>query len=204
VLADDVYWLVHHDATGRPRTAGRPAAVMLAAAVLAELVAAGHACVVDGRVAAHVPVTAGDSLHAGVLAQIIAEDERYTLRQWLQSLAEDMGERVTERMVLAGRAARCRTSMWHRVQVVANPGDHSPAWVHAGLVDAVSRGDVLDQRQLFLLALAQHSSMTEHPLAGVDALHARYALSQLPTMPGSWQQLVAAAADLIRAAAITR
>lgn len=203
VLADEVYWLVHDDVTGRVRTAGRSAGVMLAAAVLAELIAAGDACLVDGRVVAFVPVLAGDDgLRAGVLAQVIAEDERYTVRQWLELLSEDMRERVAERMVAAGRACR-RAGLWRR-EVVANPGDEGPAWMRVGLIEAVRRGDVLGAPQLFLLGLARYSGMAEHPLADLDPGYVRHALAQLSALPDGWRQLVAAATDLIRAAAITR
>lgn len=204
MISEDVYWLVHHDVTGKPRTSDHAAGVMVSAGVLAELVAADHACVIDKKMAAHVPVTATDPLHAGVLAQTIAENDRYPLRQWLEFLSVDMCERVAKRMVSAGRARKSSNPL-HRSRVVANDRDQRPAWVHNGLVDAMRHGRTLDAHQRFLLSLVRWSGMNEHPASLVaDDSYVRYALSQLSTMPASWTQLADAADDLIRAGALVR
>jgi hypothetical protein len=198
-----VYWLVHDDVTGKVRTARPVAGVMLAAGVCAELAAAGHVCVLAGRLVVHVPVAAVDPLHVEVLGQLLAEDERHRVRLWLDHLSDTMADRIAGRMVSAELAQQARTFRGG-VQVTANPSDQGPAWVRAGLIDAMRRGDALDANQLFLVGLAQHSNMYEHPFSDVNELQARYALSQLSGLPDSWQQLVAAAADLIRTAALTR
>ena len=49
MFANDVYWLIHHDWTGEPFTSERIAGVMLAAAVLADLLKGGAAGIIAVR-----------------------------------------------------------------------------------------------------------------------------------------------------------
>ena len=203
MLANDAYWLTHHDYTGECRTSRRTAGVMVATAVLGELVECGAAGLDRGDVVALTPVPALDPLGAELIGQIIEEGRRHPPAQWLEYLAPAMCERVAQRMVAAG-AARTHRAGLRRPVVVANTGDHAPAWVYAGLVRAVQDGLLLDERQRFLLRLAQYSSVGHQLLSGFDAEHIDVALAQAARVWPPWLGLLDAAVEAIRAAALAR
>jgi hypothetical protein len=203
LLANDVYWLTHHDYTGERRTSKRAAGVMVATALLGELIQAGAAGLDRGQVVALTPAPQIDPLGADVVRQITDEGRRHTPAQWLEYLGDGMCERVAQRMVAAGQAHPHRVGL-RRPVVVANPGDNGPAWVYASLVRAIQDGLLMDERQRFLLRLAQHSSVGEHMLSGFDADRVDSALAQAARVWPPWLELLDAAAEAIRSAAVAR
>jgi hypothetical protein len=203
MLANDAYWLTHHDFTGERRTSKHAAGVMIATAMLGELIEAGAAGVSHGYVVALTPAPPLDVLGADVIQQITAEGRRHTAAQWLEYLNNGMCERIARRMVAAGAARSHRVGL-RRPVVIANAGDHGPAWVYAGLVRAVQEGLVMDERQRFLLRLARHSSLGHQLLSGCGAEQVGVALAQTARVWPPWLELLDTAVEAIRSAAVTR
>jgi hypothetical protein len=203
MLANDAYWLTHHDFTGERRTSKRAAGVMTATAMLGELIEAGAAGISHGHVVALAPAPELDTVGADVVQQIITEGRRHTAAQWLEYLSSGMCERIAWRMVAAGVARSHRTGL-RRPMVIANAGDHGPAWVYAGLVRAVQEGLPMDERQRFLLRLARHSSVGRQLLSGFSAERVDAALAQTAQVWPPWLELLDTAVGAIRSAAVTR
>jgi len=203
MLANDAYWLTHHDFTGERRTSKHAAGVMVATAMLGELIEAGAAGISHGQVVALTPAPALDDLGADVVQQITSEGRRHATAQWLEYLSNGVCERIGRRMVAAGAARTHRTGL-RRPVVIANEGDHRPAWVYAGLVRAVQEGLLMDERQRFLLRLARHSSVGNQLLAGVSIEHTDVALAQTAQVWPPWLELLDPAVAAIRSAAVTR
>jgi hypothetical protein len=203
VLANDAYWLTHHDYTGDRRTSERAAGVMVATAMLGELIEQGAAVIDRGHVVALTPAPELDPLGADLIRQITGEDRRHTPEQWLEYLGPGMCERVAQRMVAAGVAQTHRAGL-RRPVVIANSGDHGPAWVYAALVRAVQDGLLLDEQQRFLLRLAQYSSVGRQLLSGFDAGHVDVALAQAARVWPPWAELLDTAVESIRSAAVAR
>jgi hypothetical protein len=203
MLANDAYWLTHHDFTGERRTSKHAAGVMIATAMLGELIEAGAAGLSHGYVVALTPAPPLDMLGADVIQQITTEGRRHTAAQWLEYLSGGMCERIGRRLVAADLARSHRVGL-RRPVVIANAGDHGPAWVYAGLVRAVQEGLVMDERQRFLLRLAWHSSLGRQLLSGISTEHVDVALGQTARVWPPWLELLDTAVEAIRSAAVTR
>lgn len=198
-----MYWLTHHDYTGERRTSRRAAGVMVATAVLGELIQSGAAALDRGEVVALTPAPDLDPLGTEVVQQIVGESRRHTPAQWLEYLAAGSCDRVAQRMVAAGQARSHRVGL-RRPVVVARPGDNGPAWVYASLVRAIQDGLLLDEPQRFMLRLVQHSSVGEQLLSGFDAGRVEAALTQAARVWPPWLALLDTAGESIRSAALTR
>jgi hypothetical protein len=203
VLANNAYWLIHHDYTGDCRTSRRAAGIMLAAALLGELVEAGAVGLDRGDVVALTPSPLLDPLGMDVVAQITREQRRHSPAAWLDHLGDGMTERVGRRMIAAGLARPARIGL-RRPAVVANPGDHRPAGICTGLVRAIQERRPLDDRQLLLLRLARRSSVGEQLFARVDDERIDLAFAQTSRLREPLLTVLDAAAQVIRSAAVTR
>jgi hypothetical protein len=203
LLANHVYWLTHHDYTGERRTSRRAAGVMVAAAVLGELVQCGAAALDRGEVVALTPAPALDPLGNDVVQQIIDENRRHGPAQWMEYLADRICDRVARRMIAAGLAQPHRVGL-RRPVVVARPGDNGPAWIYASLIRAIQDGLLLDENQRFMVRLAERSSIGEQLLAGFDAARVDAVLAQAARVWPPWLGLLDAAAESIRSGALTR
>jgi hypothetical protein len=94
---------------------------------------------------------------------------------------------------------------WRRRRLaVARAGDSGPAWVRAGLATAVERGLPLSEADRVLLQLVRHSSMAGNPLTAAPPECMAAALRQLDRGTGRYAELVRAATDALRAAAVAR
>jgi hypothetical protein len=208
-LADDAYWLVHDDWTGRPRTSPRTAGLAVGAAVLGELIAGGAIITVRGRIApAGVDPTAPDEpVGRDIFTRIVEERVRHPIADWLDFLAPSIAEQVGRRMLRAGTARSQVEGLWGRRSVVL-PVDagHAAkaAWVFAGLVDAVRDGRHLDPWELFLLKLATAGSLRHRLFADVAPARARAALARLDDLWPPWIELLTATERAIAASALTR
>ncbi|HEX8343837.1 MAG TPA: GPP34 family phosphoprotein [Actinoplanes sp.] len=204
MFANNAYWLTHNDWTGEPFTSERVAGVMVATAVLADLLEAGAVGIIGGEVVATLPPPKPlDPVGGGVVGQVAAEYKRYPVGKWLEFLGLDVCRRVAERMVAEG-LARVEKVGWRRQSaVVAAERDLGAAWVRAGLATAIVEGMRLTDEQYFLLRLAQYSSLsqqvfTEVPPAAVENAYADAAF-ELPHL----KELLDAAVNTILAAALT-
>ena len=209
MLADDAYWLVHDDWTGRPRTSPRTAGLAVAAAVLGELIAGGALVTVRGRMApagTH-PTVPDEPLGRDVFTRIVEERDQHPIGDWLEFLAPTIADQVGRRMLRAGTARSQVEGLWGRRAVIL-PVDAGraarAAWVFAGLVDAVREERRLDPWELFLLRLATAGSLRHQLFADVSATQARVALEQLAHLWPPWTELLAAADRAIAVNALTR
>jgi hypothetical protein len=203
VLANHAYWLIHHDYTGDCRTSRRAAGIMLAAALLGELVEAGAVGLDRGDVVALTPSPLLDPLGMDVVAQITGERRRHSAAAWLECLGGGMADRVGRRMIAAGLARPARIGL-RRPAVVANTGDHQPAWVCAGLIRAIQERRPLDDRQLLLLRLVRRSSVGDQLFSGIDDERIDLAFAQTTRVREPLLDVLDAAADIVRSAAVTR
>jgi hypothetical protein len=202
-LADRAYWLVHDDWRGDLRTSPRAADVIVAAALLAELIDAEVIDVRDGVVRVFTSTPPLDDLESEVLAQLAAEPG-ITAADAIDGLAAAVRHRVAARLIRFG-AANVRRVGWRRRRLaVARAGDSGPAWVRAGLATAVERGLPLSEADRVLLQLVRHSSMAGNPLTAAPPECMAAALRQLDRGTGRYAELVRAATDALRAAAVAR
>lgn len=204
MLADDAYWFTQHDVTGVLRTSERAASVMVAAAMLGELVAQQAIGLRAGEVVALLPAPELDVLGTEVVRQITSERQRYTAADWIEFLAHDIRDRVARRLISSGEAQQRRVGVRRRTIAVAKFGDTRPAWVHAGLVSAAQRGELFAYEQRFLLGLAWHSSMTEHPLAELDEARLDYLRREVERIEQPFGELLTVAVATIRSNAVAR
>lgn len=202
-LGDQAYWLVQDDWNGGLRTAARAADVVVAAAVVAELVSLGAVELLPDRVFALQRSPGLDDLEAEVVAQIGAEPG-VTVEEVIDGLAPSIRERVARRLIKSGAADERRVGWRRRRVAVAHDGDVGPAWVRASLATKLRRGLLLDEEEWVLLQLVRHSSMIGNPLAGIPAARAEQALQHRDLLIGRYEVLLRAAADAIRAAAVAR
>lgn len=101
-LADDLYLMAHHEASGKPLLQPRAVGLGLAGALLAELVLAGRIRVGPGGVAVAEPAPSGDSLADKVLGLVLGEEQRRPTRDWLLFLARTAAADVARRLARAG------------------------------------------------------------------------------------------------------
>lgn len=203
-FANYAYWLVHDDWTGEPFTSERVAGVMVATAILADLMGVGTVGIVDGHIVVLKPAPEPpDSVGKEVVGQIAAEATRYPAEKWLEFLGMEACRRVGERMVADGLARVEKVGWRRRSAFVAAERDLSAAWVRAGLARAVSEHLHLTGEQAFLLRLVQYSSLSQqifgevYPKSVEDAYE--WAASALP----EFDELLDAATCTILAAALT-
>ena len=163
-LADQAYWLVQDDWTAELRTSQRAADVIVAAAVLADLVGARAIAVYAEAVRVASTLPALDELGCDVVAQIVAEPG-IRCAEVIDGLAPTIRGRVARRMIRAGDADARRVGWRRRRWAVARSRDNSPAWVRANLVLKHERGLVLSVPERVLVRLVAHSSMAGNPLS---------------------------------------
>jgi hypothetical protein len=206
-LADDAYWLVTNAWTGRSRTAARAAGLVVGAALLGELIAAGLIATSAGTVyPTRTSPPFDDALGREVFAQITGEAQAHSLADWLEFLTPDSCDRVGRRMVDMG-AARTESIGTFRRRTLYHPTDPQRAgWVHAGLGAALRDGHQLEQPQLFLLRLATAGSLRHQIFAEAEADQHQIdaALQQLGLVWPPWIELLDAADYAIAATALTR
>ncbi|GGK89848.1 GPP34 family phosphoprotein [Mangrovihabitans endophyticus] len=202
MLGNDAYWLTHHDYTGELRTSPRAAGLIVAAALLGELFRERAAGLHDGCLVAF----AGSHDPAGsqIITQVTAEAQRHPLADWLEYLAPDACERVARRMLTAGTAHTRRLLLRRRPLVIARPGDTAPAWVFAGLINAVRTGHPLGDHQRFLLFLANHSDIGRHLFEGVAEHRIQECLDDAARVWPPWRPLLDGAVRAIRDGALAR
>jgi hypothetical protein len=122
-LADDLYLLAHHEATGRPHLQPRAAGLGLAGALLAELMLDGSIGLRAGQVVAADYSAPRDEVARSVLSLVAAEREWHPARDWLRYLARTAPRDVAGRLERSGYLARVtsRRPLRSRQWVPANP-----------------------------------------------------------------------------------
>ena len=177
-LANRAYWLVQDDWSGDLRTSVRAADVIVAAALLAELIDATAIDVPDGAVQVYTPMPPLDHLGSEVAMQLAAEPG-ISAADAIDGLAPTVRGRVAARLIGSGAAVRRRVGWRRREIAVARAGDTGPAWVRAGLAMAVERGLPLSEADCVLLQLVRYSSVAGNPLTAAPPERMADALRRL-------------------------
>ncbi len=112
-LADELYLIGHHEATGRVHLSPRAAGLGLAGALLTELVLADAITVRAGTIESVSPGQADDELTAAVAVQIADETPHRPVSDWLAFLARTAPGDVAARLARAGYLAPARRRPWH-------------------------------------------------------------------------------------------
>src|SRR5438128_2526824 len=103
-LADDLYFMLHDDYSGRPRLPERIIGLGLAAALLGELDMHGLICVTTSNIilSGWTPPEEGEKPLDSVVSQLLAEmqhDRQWRpVRDWLEYLGQDAATRVARRL----------------------------------------------------------------------------------------------------------
>jgi hypothetical protein len=105
-LADDLYLLAHHEATGRPHLQPRVVGLGLAGALLAELMLSGSIGLLAGQIVAADHGTSRDELTRSVLRLVAGEPQRHPPRDWLLFLARTAPQDVAGRLEQSGYLTR--------------------------------------------------------------------------------------------------
>jgi hypothetical protein len=114
-LADDLYLLAHHDATGKPLVQPRAKGLGLAGGMLAELVLPGSLYLVRGGLTVADRRPPPDPLARYVLGLILGEREHHPVRDWLRYFARTAAEDVAYRLAGSGYLARAAgRGLWGR------------------------------------------------------------------------------------------
>ena len=172
MLADDFYWLSHHDATGRPRLHPRAVELGCAAAILAELVGSRHVGVEDDQVKVLDRRPPADSLMHLILDQLMAEAGRaHTVRTWLAFLGQQAPEQIAQRLLRAGHVRMAaQRKLGRQVGVLYVPVDiNAAAWPWAMLSQRLRRHEPLEYEPLCLAGLALASGLDTFVLDGAPA-----------------------------------
>ncbi|HEV2375990.1 MAG TPA: GPP34 family phosphoprotein [Streptosporangiaceae bacterium] len=101
-LADDLYLLAHHEATGKPHLQPRALGQGLAAGLLAELLMAEAIRVGRGSVVAAGGLMPGDDVSGLVARRVASEPEPLPVRDWLAFLGQTAARDVARRLEWAG------------------------------------------------------------------------------------------------------
>src|SRR5262245_7797119 len=97
-LADDLFFVVHDDRTGRPRLLPRAIGLGLAAGLLGELMLVGRLAMTDGVLAVADDRPPRDAVIHALLDQVIVERPSHGLRTWLAFFSRAAAEQVAKRL----------------------------------------------------------------------------------------------------------
>ncbi|MEU8270968.1 GPP34 family phosphoprotein [Sphaerisporangium sp. NPDC049002] len=152
-LANDLFFVMHDDITGRMRLAPRLTGLALAAALVGELMLTGRVTVgLAARQIRLVPVDTaptGDAVTQSALDHIVAEPS-HRFRTWLQFLARTAYADVAARMTAEG-LLRPASGRLTRRQAPVDP--NTAAWPVGRLNLAIQRSQPLDAQDGVLLGL---------------------------------------------------
>jgi Golgi phosphoprotein 3 (GPP34) len=105
-LADDLYLLAHHEATGKPHLQPRAAGLGLAGALLAELMLSGSIYLRPGQIIVADRSPPRDGLAQSVLRLVVSEPGQLAARDWLLFLARTAAQDVALRLEQSGYLTR--------------------------------------------------------------------------------------------------
>jgi amino acid transporter len=136
-LADDLWLLAHHEATGRPHLQPRAAGLGLAGALLAELMLAGSIGLRTGQVVITGHPAPRDDLARSVLTLVVREPEQHPARDWLLFLGRTATQDVASRLEQSGYLTRAASRRGFRARQLL-PADPDCAfapllWVKSAL-----------------------------------------------------------------------
>lgn len=167
LLANDMFRLIHRDRDGVSLLDPHVTGLGLSAALLGELLLAGHLTVQQGLVVITDVSAPSDVLAHTVLDQVASEHDRHPVRTWLAYLGRNAYAEMAARMQRAGhiRTQASRRLLTRTVRYV--PTDmNAAAWPWARLARAVSRGELLGDFDILLSGLAVATDLHRVALVG--------------------------------------
>jgi hypothetical protein len=157
-LADDFWFVSHHDVTGRSRLGPGAVGLGLGGALLGELVLSRCVAVINGRLRVQNGGPPRDAVAHIIVEQLRAEPE-HDLRTWLTHLGRDAEGMVAARLLRAGLVTSHQDRRLLRTTVVHRPVDASFAfWRSARLKQVLAGGGGRPDWQDIMLAGLVHST----------------------------------------------
>ncbi|MBP2704231.1 GPP34 family phosphoprotein [Microbispora sp. RL4-1S] len=199
-LANDLYFVMHDDRSGRMRLHPRLTALGLAAAIVGELLLPRRITVVrvagQGRIGLLDTTPTGDPLTQAALDHMVAEPA-HPLQTWLQFLARTACADVAARMTAAGLLNP--PTRWVRRHVPVDP--NTAILPVARLNLAMQRGEPLGVRNVVLLGLLDVTGVAQFVLWSRDP---RYLTDAVAALPAPLAELIAQTAAAVGSAVISR
>ncbi|QSI47426.1 GOLPH3/VPS74 family protein [Thermobispora bispora] len=200
-LADDLYFVVHHDRTGRMRLHPRLIDLGLAAAILGELMLAGRITVQEAsgqpRVVPVDPEATGDAVTQRALDHIVAEPF-HPFRVWLEFLAKTARRDVADRMAAAGLLHPPGRGLRRRWV----PVDPDVAVIPTGRLNlAIQYQEPMSTQESVLLGLVVATGAAKVVLWDPGSGHIRATIASLPP---PYRELIAQTTAAVGGAVLSR
>lgn len=204
LLADDFFFLAHHETTGRSRLNDGALGLGMAGALLAELVLVERITVADGRVRISDRRPPDDALAHTVLDHLVNNPTVTAVRDWLRFLRQDANHQVGQRLLRAGQVRTIQVRRLLRTNVGYVPVDiNTAAWPAARLAVTLGRGQPLATQDLVLTGLATATGLDTDVLHDVPASAQRALPRQLATIPPPLRELLAETETAVGEAVLT-
>jgi hypothetical protein len=176
LLPGDAYYFIAHDhMIGKGRPHPRVPGIGLGAALLGELVLAGHLQVQDGNVYVVRRDPPSDVLLHTVQTQLLAQPQHRELSTWLAFLAVTALDNVTERLRmkrLLKEVEQRRIIGRRRVLVPADANE--AAWQAVRLERLLNTNTRMGQADCFLAGLVSATGLMRHVLWDPETNHVGY------------------------------
>jgi hypothetical protein len=189
-LADELFLIVHDDATGRPRLHTRAAELGLAGALLGELILHGRLTVQDGHITVVDRRPPDDPLAHAVLDQLLAERHYRTVRIWLSYLAGQAMDSVGQRLSRAGLVTHGRRR-WGRPTRYVPLDMSTAAWPQHRLRHLLLRGESLPLADALLAGLVKATGLTPLVLWDAPVSSHRHLSGSVASLPAPLRDLIA-------------
>src|SRR2546421_6170244 len=192
LLADDLFFVVHDDRTGRPRLHLRAVGLGLAGALLGELMLFGRLAIQNGMLTVVDDRPPRDAVIHALLDQVLAERQPHGVRTWLAFFSQGATEQVAARMVRVGHVTRVEPRWPRRGGVRWVPADMSTAaWPAARLRHRLHREEPLEEPDVVLAGLVDATGLTPQVLWGVNAATLHYRDHLVALLPAPLRHLLA-------------
>lgn len=192
LLADELYFIAHDDATGKPQLHGRAAGLALAGALLAELVLFERITVQGGMLDIVDRRPPDDALAHTTLHQLIGEQQHRAVRTWLAFLGQSARTAVAQRLQRAGHIRQTEVRRAFRTTTVYVPVDMSAAaWPENRLRHLLTSGKQITMTDAALAGFAGAAGLTERILWDADADARRYYSYVVGSLPTPLRELIA-------------
>ena len=204
LLADQVYLTVHDDARGRARVHGRAIGLVLAGALLGELMLFGRITTHGGLVVVVAPAPPADALAHVVLDDVLGERQRLPLRTWIAYLGQTATARVAVRLNRAGHLLRVNERRLFRVETRWVPTDMTVAATPGAVLrHQLERETRLDDPEALFAGLVHAAGLDPVVLWALGSRGLQYRDWRLDCLDAPLRELVAETKAAIGATVLT-
>jgi hypothetical protein len=203
LVADDLYLMAHHEATGRPYLHPRALGLGLAGALLAELVLSGNARIGRGAVVITRQSPPGDGLARIIQGELLKQGRWHSTQDWLALLARTSTDAVANRLARSGYLRQAEPQRWRRAPAW-RPAD--PDCAFAALIRvkaALEPSRPHDDRSVVLAGLATACGLGSRLLPYGPPNARRCLEDKIMQLDGSLRDLVAHTQAAVDAAALS-